>query len=61
MRLAQDELKISSEALINEEMKNLKIAAAKKGGDHSDLMMIDERLQNLSKADAERLKQSLNK
>jgi len=55
MKLAQDELKISSEALINEEMKNLQINA-KKGGNHRDLLMVDDNLKNLSKSDAEKLK-----
>lgn len=61
MKVAHDELQVSSQALLNEQMKNLKIdpRSKKAGANDADLMLVDDQLKGLSKADAERLKQSI--
>lgn len=61
MKAAQDELQVSSQALLNEQMKNLKIdpKSKKAGAGDANLMLVDDQLKGLSKADAEKLKQSI--
>ena len=62
MKLAQDELHVSSQALLNEQIKNLNIdpRSKKAGANDADLMLVDDRLKGLSKTDAEKLKESIS-
>ena len=62
MKLAQDELHISSQALLNEQIKNLNIdpRSKKAGANDADLMLVDDRLKGMSKTDAEKLKESIS-
>lgn len=61
MKLAQDELHVSSQALLNEQIKNLNIDPRSKqaGANDADLMLVDDRLKGMSKTDAEKLKESI--